>query len=82
MGSSQYPKIRRLGRNEEPNGSVLDWATRGANQSEIQTTMAVLDCTAADAAQIFFLNAILTELLELNATLRPDEDDLGPGASS
>lgn len=80
-GSSRYPKIRRLARNEEPLGSVIAWATRNPNKQEIQTTMAVLDCTAAEATQVFFLNAILTELHTLNAAMLEEEDDLGPGAN-
>ena len=43
--------------------------------------MAVLDCTAAEATQVFFLNAILTELHTLNAAMLEEEDDLGPGAN-
>lgn len=78
--SSPLPKIRRLARNEEPLGVVVDWASRENVKAEIGTTMAVLDCTAAEAAQVFFLNAILTELAALNEALR-EEDDMGPGAN-
>ena len=78
--SSPLPKIRRLARNEEPLGVVIDWASRPNVSAEIGTTMAVLDCTAADAAQVFFLNAILTELSLINEVLR-EEDDMGPGAN-